>query len=326
MAKHQCFLVFLLLLFAVTIHAEVGNTKGSGVKLFLFGGSYADTGNWAAHNEMKVPFGMTWPGHPAGRVSDGYILTDILALFFKTGVPPAYSVWKKESVSKDELQYGMNFAYGGSGALPDAWENRTVALQTNTFLEVLDERVFTEDDLKNSVAVLSLIGNDYTRYVFKLNGTEEGMAGRAKKISQEIVKFVKTIGNRGIRKVILNSQGVVFPKSGKVLPALVAQRQSLEDRVKQIGESMNLTIVTLDYETLIKPILDQGKLTSGTCCKVGKKSDAQCGDIDPTGKKLYTLCTDPNHALYFSARHISHAGWKMIYSEMVESKILDPLL
>ncbi|KAJ4832977.1 hypothetical protein Tsubulata_047158, partial [Turnera subulata] len=144
-----------------------------GVKLFIFGDSYVDTGNWASFNELKVPFGMTWPGKPAGRISDGYIFTDILALFFKTSVPPLYIQWKEKSVSKDKLQYGMNFAYGGSGALPDAWENRTVALQTNAFKEVLGKKVFTEDDLKKSVAVLFLVGNDYTRYVFKLNGTEE---------------------------------------------------------------------------------------------------------------------------------------------------------
>ncbi|KAJ4832978.1 hypothetical protein Tsubulata_047159 [Turnera subulata] len=147
------------------------------------------------------------------------------------------------------------------------------------------------------------------------------MADRAKKVADEIIRFLKTVSKKGIRKVILNSQGVVFPKSGKVLPALVSLNRWLEDKVKQIAKRKNLTIVTL----LVNPILDQGKLSKATCCQA-QNPEAQCGDIDPTGKKMYTLCKDPNHALYFNMGHISHAGWKMIYSELVESKILDPLL
>ncbi|KAJ4837255.1 hypothetical protein Tsubulata_043754, partial [Turnera subulata] len=289
-----------------------------------FRDSYVDTGNWAAFNELKVPFGMTWPGKPAGRISDGYVLTDIIALYFKTSVPPLYSQWK-ESVSEDELQYGMNFAYAGSGALPDAWENITVALQMNAFKEVLGKKVFTGDDLKNSVAVLSLLGNDHTSYAFRLNGTEEGMVDRAKKVAEEIIRFLKTVGNKGIRKVIINSQGVAFPKSGKVLPALVSLNRWLEDKVKQIAKRKNMVIVTLDSMTLIKPILDQGKLSQDTCC-VAQNSQSVCGDIDATGKKMYTLCNDPKLTMYFSGGHISHAGWKMIYSRMVESEILDPLV
>ncbi|KAJ4824226.1 hypothetical protein Tsubulata_022744 [Turnera subulata] len=134
------------------------DTKGSGVKLFIFGDSYVDTGNWASFNELKGIFQAHAEEWPRNNI---------------TSVPPLYIQWKEKSVSEDELQYGMNFAYGGSGALPDAWENRTVALQTNAFKEVLGKKVFTEDDLKKSVAVLFLVGNDYTRYVFKLNGTEE---------------------------------------------------------------------------------------------------------------------------------------------------------
>lgn len=50
-------------------------------KLFVFGGSYVDTGNIinatisAARN---IPYGMTFPGVPSGRFSNGHILTDFV--------------------------------------------------------------------------------------------------------------------------------------------------------------------------------------------------------------------------------------------------------
>nr|DAD28784.1 TPA_asm: hypothetical protein HUJ06_030251 [Nelumbo nucifera] len=47
-------------------------------KLFVFGDSYADTGNnqKSTSRSWKVPYGTTFPGEPAGRFSDGRVLTD----------------------------------------------------------------------------------------------------------------------------------------------------------------------------------------------------------------------------------------------------------
>lgn len=49
-------------------------------KLFVFGDSYADTGNVrkSLANSWKEPYGTTFPGKPAGRFSDGRVLTDYL--------------------------------------------------------------------------------------------------------------------------------------------------------------------------------------------------------------------------------------------------------
>ncbi|KAF8403254.1 hypothetical protein HHK36_011355 [Tetracentron sinense] len=47
-------------------------------KLFVFGDSYADTGNnkKSLASSWKLPYGITFPGKPAGRFSDGRVLTD----------------------------------------------------------------------------------------------------------------------------------------------------------------------------------------------------------------------------------------------------------
>ena len=48
----------------------------SDLKLFVFGDSYADTGN--CRNSVPEPYGITFPGKPAGRFSDGRVLTDYI--------------------------------------------------------------------------------------------------------------------------------------------------------------------------------------------------------------------------------------------------------
>ena len=49
-------------------------------KLFVFGDSYVDTGNnrKPAAKSWQYPYGVTFPGKPTGRFSDGRVLTDYL--------------------------------------------------------------------------------------------------------------------------------------------------------------------------------------------------------------------------------------------------------
>lgn len=52
-------------------------------KIFVFGDSYVDTGNIpkSVLGSWKEPYGLTFPGKPAGRFSDGRVLTDYLGKF-----------------------------------------------------------------------------------------------------------------------------------------------------------------------------------------------------------------------------------------------------
>lgn len=49
-------------------------------RLFVFGDSYADTGNIrkSLADSWKMPYGVSFPGKPSGRFSDGRIATDFL--------------------------------------------------------------------------------------------------------------------------------------------------------------------------------------------------------------------------------------------------------
>lgn len=76
------FLCLLPSVILVEIEALRGTYKpqGSHVKLFVFGDSYVDTGNTpkAFSKAWKSPYGITYPGKPAGRFSDGRVLTDYI--------------------------------------------------------------------------------------------------------------------------------------------------------------------------------------------------------------------------------------------------------
>ncbi|PNX72648.1 GDSL esterase/lipase, partial [Trifolium pratense] len=87
-------------------------------KLFIFGDSYADTGNTrkGKPGSWKEPYGMTSPGKPTGRFSDGRVLTDFIAKYLGLRTPITHKLWDYTIVPKHYLKYGMNFAYGGTVA------------------------------------------------------------------------------------------------------------------------------------------------------------------------------------------------------------------
>ncbi|KAJ4825236.1 hypothetical protein Tsubulata_035459 [Turnera subulata] len=101
--------------------------------------------------------GSTWTDKNFAAVDD-------IALFFNTSAPPTYSLWvKNSSAAESELKNGMNFAFGGSGALT-TWENVTLSVQLRQFKQLVESMVFTPSDLQDSVAVLSSIGNDWAYF------------------------------------------------------------------------------------------------------------------------------------------------------------------
>lgn len=67
----------------VVLKRQHGKHKHGDVKLFVFGDSYVDTGNWpkSTSSSWKEPYGFTYPGFPSGRFSDGLVLTDFIGMY-----------------------------------------------------------------------------------------------------------------------------------------------------------------------------------------------------------------------------------------------------
>ncbi|KAL7162785.1 hypothetical protein ACSBR2_043129 [Camellia fascicularis] len=88
--------------------------------LFVFGDSLFDSGNNQYINGSKpmgpnyYPYGETFFKHPTGRVSDGRIVPDFIALFAKLPMLGPYL-----EPGEHNFTDGINFASAGSGVLGD---------------------------------------------------------------------------------------------------------------------------------------------------------------------------------------------------------------
>ncbi|TVU22870.1 hypothetical protein EJB05_32591, partial [Eragrostis curvula] len=115
MMKHKVlFLQIFLLLSGVSYSIQTSYTS-----IFSFGDSYTDTGNIVIIDGPstpslwinKPPYGMTFFGHPAGRLSDGRLIIDFIAEALGLPLlPPALATNKN-------FQQGANFAVAGATTL-----------------------------------------------------------------------------------------------------------------------------------------------------------------------------------------------------------------
>lgn len=85
------------------------------------------------------------------------------------GIPsPIPYKWRK--LENASLEYGMNFAFGGTGVFDTLVKRPNMTTQINLFRRQLQKRLYTKVDLNASLALVSLAGNDYTAYLAR-NGS-----------------------------------------------------------------------------------------------------------------------------------------------------------
>ena len=72
---------------------------------------------------------------------------------------------KKDDVDKTRLQYGMSFAYGGTGVFDTYVNYPNMTAQINYFEQLLGNVYSPPSDLSSSVALVSVAGNDYITLV-----------------------------------------------------------------------------------------------------------------------------------------------------------------
>ena len=67
-------------------------------------------------------------------------------------------------MAKKILRRGMNFAFGGAGVFDTYSGIPNVSTQIDDLEDLIKHKVYTSVDLNNSVALLSVAGNDYANY------------------------------------------------------------------------------------------------------------------------------------------------------------------
>ncbi|KAL3534279.1 hypothetical protein ACH5RR_002740 [Cinchona calisaya] len=170
-------------------------------KLFVFGDSYADTGNSDSNaSSWKQPYGITFPGHPSGRYSDGRLLTDYVAMYYGLGTPIASRFIT--GADDEQVRYGVNFAYGGTGVFDTGVGNPDITDQIYILKKLLNDSVIKKSDLESSLCLLSVAGNDYAAYL--LNGGKiEDLPGFIQSVVNQLVEDMKTLHELGARKILV---------------------------------------------------------------------------------------------------------------------------
>ncbi|KAI4370186.1 hypothetical protein MLD38_018560 [Melastoma candidum] len=302
--------------------------------LFVFGDSYADTGNTpigysprgSSLAAWKVPYGETFPGKPSGRFSDGHVLTDFVANYFGLTSPVPYNFRK---VGGSNLKFGINFAIGGTGVFETLVPLPNMTVQIDTFKQLIDGGLYTEADLQSSVALVTLSGNDYNSYLTK-NGPFLGLPAYITKAVAQLVVNIKRIHDLGVKKVAvagLQPLGCLpqitytagFQKCNGTINALVLFHNRLlwtAVAALNIHTEDSSAFIPVDlYDAFL--LAFKGK--SGTmfanplqpCC-IGVNASYSCRDVDSTGLKLYELCPDPSATFFWDQFHPTQQGWKAV--------------
>ncbi|XP_031094250.1 GDSL esterase/lipase At5g03610-like isoform X2 [Ipomoea triloba] len=341
MVEKVCFSIFLCLsaCLIITIHfPEVDGARrqphdkfilNGPEKLFVFGDSYADTGNWPptdASMPWREPYGMTFPGNPSGRWSDGRVLTDYIAAYLGIGSPQPYSLWKGDGEAK---QYGMNFAFGGTGVFDTYVDGPNMTTQINYLQQLLQQNVYTKHDLTSSAALVSLVGNDYTKYHGNMNEFVDS-------ITKQLCLDLKRIHEMGIPKVAVTAMQPLgclpfvafstgnYPNCDEHSNNITRfHNQMLKQRVDKLNDQTEGSpFVILDLYAAFTSAMNIQHNHPGKssfphpllpCC-LGK-----CGDVDESGKKEYGLCDDPKMAFFWDMAHPSQQGWLAVYSALKSS-------
>ncbi|KAG5255051.1 GDSL esterase/lipase [Salix suchowensis] len=308
-------------------------------KLFVFGDSYADTGNNrnSVASSWKVPYGITFPGKPAGRFSDGRVLTDFLAKSIGIKSPIPYR-WRKV-VGIEHWKNGMNFAYGGTGVFPivDVPEPN-MTTQIDFFQDIIHEKFYSGSDLHSSVALVSVAGNDYSNYI-ATNGSTQGWQPFITKVVNQLVMNMKRIHGMGVKKVVVTALQPLgclprstftssFQQCNGTENELVSFHNLLLQQavIKLNNDTKDSTFVILDlYDAFMAVFKNKGEKPGSSkfenplkpCC-AGISTAYSCGSVDANGAKKYAVCDDPEAAFFWDTVHPTQEGWRAVYSALLQ--------
>ncbi|XP_031397295.1 GDSL esterase/lipase At5g03610 isoform X1 [Punica granatum] len=308
-------------------------------KLFVFGDSYADTGNTGKQGSAwKVPYGMTFPGKPSGRYSDGLVLTDFLAKYLGLKSPVAYR-WRNV-VPPQSLKYGVNFATGGTGVFDTLTAGPNMSRQTDFFQKLLS--TYRSEELQSSVALVVLSGNDYAAYLVR-NGSIEVLPTFISLVVNQLTANVKRIHELGVRRIVVSALAPLgclpaitinssYRQCNGTFNAFVTFHNQLLQRAmaKLNRQGVNdkppatSSFILFDlYRSFSSVLNPKGNSTFQNplkpCC-VGTGTGYSCGSLDSkTGEKKYSVCSNPERAFFWDMVHPTQEGWRAVFSQLMNT-------
>ncbi|XP_037428605.1 GDSL esterase/lipase At5g03610-like [Triticum dicoccoides] len=306
-----------------------------GVKeeLWVFGDSYADTGNLGNLGRELThawydPYGKTFPRRPAGRFSDGRVLTDFVASALGMRTPVAYKARRR--ASREALARGMNFAVGGAGVLDTGNFQRNISAQIDLFQAMHHTQ---QRGCGKRTALVVVSGNDYAYAADKDNGTSAAIAYIPTVVRELRGQLRRLRDEAGMRRVVvtnLHPMGCTptftrllnYTGCDPLANAGAAQHNTALRSVLAALDPNNRTFLLLDVHTPFAAFLLDDDNNGGTdnkrfksmlrpCCE-SFRPDGYCGEEDENGTRQYALCDDPGRYFYWDDVHPTQAAWAAV--------------
>lgn len=312
-------------------------------KLFVFGDSYADTGNTpiSLSHSWKVPYGVTFPGKPSGRFSDGRVLTDYFARHLGVRSPIPYR-WRK--CAGDKVSAGMNFAHGGTGAFQTLVPGPNMTTQIHFFRRLVADSVFSAADVNSSIALVTLSGNDYTFFQSTNGSSAESLENFITRLVNQLALNLKIIKEVGVKTVVVGglppfgclpsvTDALSFKSCDSTKNGVATlHNHLLNQAVAELNakaKPLPPPFFILDLYSAFMSAINNTKANRGgergkfgnplqPCC-IGKESNYSCGNTDGSGAKMYTLCEDRDSAFFWDSVHPTQRGWSVVYSALLPS-------
>ncbi|GLJ25820.1 hypothetical protein SUGI_0494430 [Cryptomeria japonica] len=321
----------LFLIIVLSLFAGRGNAEKAGA-LFVFGDSYADTGNKDPYNQSinhpwRRPYGLTWPGYPAGRFSSGKIQTDFWGDILALPSPIAYELLRSHDckATAKKIRRGVNFAVGGSGIF-QAYGFITLAQQVKQFKKVIGQsHEFDSHKLSQSVVLISLVGNDYLAFLDSRNGSIEGVMDLVKPVVSEIIDAVKELYESGPRNFAVSNiaRFGCGPQIGKTScdsnydDFLALHTRLLREGVESLKLDLKeLSIIISDLMSAVNHIFASpaqfGFVDLFVPCCAEKGGVERCGEVDEVGGALFEVCSNVEEKFHWDMYHPTQQGWNAI--------------
>ncbi|CAI9092999.1 OLC1v1028394C2 [Oldenlandia corymbosa var. corymbosa] len=334
-----CFLFLKLLMRGHCFDQQEGLIPKFGIKkLFVFGDSYADTGNVIQMFREK-PYGITYPGKPAGRYSNGHILTDYLAQYLGVKSPVPYR-WRR--YQKRHLHNGMNFAFGGAGVFQTVNLRPNLSSQIHYFERLIKQySLYTQRDLEDSLALVTLSGNDYSSYILNGGNIGEIFTKFIPKVVNELESCLRRISGLGIKRIAVGSVPPLgclpvftklsgFQQCNSFVNLMSEHNVLLNGTLSKLNDEIIATeFAVINLQAAFNTILsNKGDPNENLelptplkpCCLPIGSFD--CGDVDSNGTKMYTLCDKPESAFFWDKAHPTQAGWHAVF-QLLKSAFQD---
>ncbi|CAO2179228.1 unnamed protein product [Urochloa humidicola] len=357
-------LVAVVVVAAVSAAAAEGGGSVCFRRVFAFGDSLTDTGNFLLSvpddfpdPARNLPYGQTFFGRPSGRYSDGRNLLDFFAEAFGLPFVPPY-------LGGGDFEYGANFAVGGATALDGSffrergveptWTPHSLGEQMQWFKKLLSSIAPLEtersDIMSNSLFFVGEVGgNDYNHLIVRDKSLDE--------LHELVPHVVGAISSAITDLISLGAKKLVVPGNFPIgcvplyLSIFPSQKEDYYDEqtgcikwLNEFAEHHNrmlqeeleklrnlypdVTIIYADYYgaslNIFQAPLKFGFTVPLNSC-CGSDAPYNCSPSVLCGRLGSTVCSDPSKYISWDGLHFTEASYKVVIQGVLGGYAIPPL-